>query len=488
MQVTGFGKDWGYISKLEIDKAVNSHSVCEFDFVVTGDEQNPFLGQSVSIEDNDYIYMRGYIDRIVRKRSFHETSLHVVVLSYSKRSDIEPYKRIFQSVDKTFSQIGEKLKNDSLELFWPENLKKEKIEAIILQQNETDFAFLVRLAVENGFFFSLTDTEKNKSIANFSRCDEQINEAIEIEDDDVVTEEIVYTDDEVICQARLNCYQEIGGRCRIFSEDYRLVRLRIVHKNDLTKYHYTMTRVINPKRTIRYDNNVKAFFPIGKACVVNNKDPDNLGRLQVSFQEMEDCLTSSDPNKKYKWIPYLSPLTEKGGGILWIPDFGEAVEVIWLNNRCVAIGCNREVQIQDDCQNIQNRICQLRDKQITIATDRIEILAFDKTENIVMKKNDIQVENPEFFIKMTDQEVTVKAKHNKTQLYLDKEIIQMIAEKQLEKMVNSTCAVYDKESLKLQCKGTKLEMTGSHLQFESGSTLEIKQSSIDAETGSFNVN
>ena len=55
-------------------------------------------------------------------------------------------------------------------------------------------------------------------------------------------------------------------------------------------------------------------------------------------------------------------------------------------------------------------------------------------------------------------------------------------------MVNSTCAVYDKESLKLQCKGTKLEMTGSHLQFESGSTLEIKQSSIDAETGSFNVN
>lgn len=89
-------------------------------------------------------------------------------------------------------------------------------------------------------------------------------------------------------------------------------------------------------------------------------------------------------------------------------DPGEVVEVIWLNNRCVAIGCNREVLIQDDCQNIQNRICQLRDKQITIAVDRMEILAFDKTESMVMTKNDIQVENPEFFIKMTDQGLLLK--------------------------------------------------------------------------------
>ena len=487
MQVTGFGKDWGYISKLEIDKAVNSHSVCEFDFVVTGDEQIS-LGQDVSIEDDDHIYMRGYIDRIVRKRSFHETRLHVVVLSYSKHSDIEPYKRIFQSIDKTYSKIGEKLKNEGLDLFWPESLKNEKVETVILQQNETDFAFLVRLAEENGFFFYLTDTEEKKAIVNFECCDEQMNEVTEVDDSNVVTEEIEFTDYEVICKARLNCYNEMGDCCRLFNENYKVVRLRIVYKNDLTKYYYTMFRVIKPKNNLQYSRNANMFFPVGKACVVDNKDPEDLGRLQVAFLEMEDCLTSTEADKKYTWLPYLSPLTEKGGGMLWIPDPGEVVEVIWLNNRCVAIGCNREVQIQDDCQNIQNRICQLRDKQITIAADRIEILAFDKTEHIAIKKNDIQVDNPEFFIKMTDQGVVVKAKHNKTQLYLDKEIIQLIAEKQLEKMVNNTCAVYENDSINLQCKGTNIQMTGNHLQLESGSSLEIKKGSIDAVTGCFNVN
>lgn len=50
----------------------------------------------------------------------------------------------------------------------------------------------------------------------------------------------------------------------------------------------------------------------------------------------------------------------------------------------------------------------------------------------------------------------------------------MIAEKQLEKMVSNTCAVYDNESINLQCKGTNIQMTGNHLQLESGSSLEIK--------------
>jgi uncharacterized protein involved in type VI secretion and phage assembly len=68
---------------------------------------------------------------------------------------------------------------------------------------------------------------------------------------------------------------------------------------------------------------MESYFYLAR--VSDNKDPDNLHRIQVTKHDSMDTVSS--------WITYLSPQAGAGNGVFFLPDIGEQVLVLALGER-----------------------------------------------------------------------------------------------------------------------------------------------------------
>ena len=80
-----------------------------------------------------------------------------------------------------------------------------------------------------------------------------------------------------------------------------------------------------------------------KGIVEQNKDPKNLGRIQVSFKESN----IQDMDRERIWIPYQSPYTGLSSGIVFLPDIGDKVNIIFSNEDLYATSASRENALAD---------------------------------------------------------------------------------------------------------------------------------------------
>ena len=161
MKITGFEKIV-FLTRFAIIKQINSHNICSFQGVVPKEEAISIMNKrETDIEviwqdetsGKEYKIFQGFVSEVKLIKKFRETLVEVTAFSTSAKEDEDTHTRIWQDPEKKYGDIiaNKPLNMSFLEIKISEKLEKNSCDKIILQNQETNFEFLCRMAKYTGF-------------------------------------------------------------------------------------------------------------------------------------------------------------------------------------------------------------------------------------------------------------------------------------------------------------------------------------------------
>lgn len=408
-------EDYGIIREITIRKKQDEHSICNVSMLIDGNTRDfkfkRLMGARVCIEDENRIIMRGTVREISYNVTYSNLNASFTIISYSDNMDIDKKSRIYQNTKKKNIDIFRVL-NSSEGIF--QIIDKEFAEMeeprVICQDKKTDFDFALNFARIHGMGLFVNDTDK-KCIINIGKnC---AGGRTILDEDKIIFYNLKANEYEEIIYIQTRQFLELGYLVEHNNYIYVVVEAEISCKNNTTKYLYYLKRTIKEEKDIVYTTS-----QIGRAKVYANNDPDNLGRIQVRFLDIEDIL----PENRI-WIPYIPLLTEKDKGIAFIPDLDEIVHVFMEDGICYADGCIRETALNEKQKDIGKRTIFLRDKKVTISSGTVEMEAFSYKVDI--DENSLILSNGETRVIINKDKLSVQC--GSSAFNMDKDIIKLIS-------------------------------------------------------------
>lgn len=389
MDISGYDKY--IVENIVISDERNKHSKCEFDVIVDNEEISEFISENkvgkkemcASIEGEIVFY--GVLKKIKCQRTYLKTNVHIEAVSFSGSLDSEKKCRVFQNPDKTYGMLNDFFKNKKVEINTID--KETKISEILIQNNETDFEFLKRIYANSNKDIYIDARKKTVCCLNVGNLKK--NDFLTIKDLKEY-EQTIYEKSEEVRVVTEKLF-EVGTNLEFLGEKYTVVSRKIVSKYEYFAITYLLLREID-NDVLDYQNKV---IDLGLAKVVENHCDDDLGKIQVEFLEYDNEMSD-----KKVWIDYTSPLTEKSGGMVLIPDIGEYVEVLMNEKRCVAIGCVRKTPLAEEIRDIDKRYLLSRNCSFKIDNDDLDIEIGNNKINVT--KDIMTLANDKF-------DITIKA-------------------------------------------------------------------------------
>lgn len=403
---------------VKIKKEMNKHSTATVKFYLLDWDKlgdiNDLLKSNIDIvQENSLIFVGTIID-ITSEFFIDKIVVEIKLNSLSFNFDKELKKRIFQSTDKKWVDIFDKIKDDKNDIEINDSgLKNKEQKSLVVQYNITDFEFLLNSVKALGFNVFIDDCNKLK--ATFIIGYTADSSSIEIDKEDIYDLKISKKIDCDVVKFTCVTYVALGSQISYDGFIYTVTKLTAIQDVDIIYYKYKLVKCNQEKfdcvdcvDCVDYvDTN---FYDLGRCEVKNRNDSENLGRLQVEFLDYEDSLTNNRV-----WINYIPNLTEKDVGVLYFPDKGEIVKTLCNNNIPYIVGCIREKEINNDYANTDDRIIKSRDKIIGITQDKIQI-DVDKTK-IILENDNISIETDKLQEKCSDEILldsnNIKAQTNK---------------------------------------------------------------------------
>lgn len=449
------------ISAFSLRKAMNSHSECEVRFVVGDADQADFigkLGKQISIKnDSDYIFF-GTIDRITVEKKYSGDVLIVHSVSKSIESDTKKHKRIFQNPRKSLNDIinyinGTYSGNGKISLCGNDI----GISKCIIQNDETDFDFLNRLAQENGYrlIVNSTDNELDLQIGEYNRDFQGLNYK-DIKNHCEKFDQISELKKSSIClvlREASDTYFSLGQRIRFGDMDnkdnkiYYVDSSEIVMERSAYKYKYVLIELIEADYRDQ-PHNIDIPPIMLKGIVTDSRDPEGKGRIQVRF----DCDYDDVQSDKPAWIPVETPYTASNGGIVFIPDINDVVDVKCINGKLYASMSFGNNKIDDRFINTADKyISNVNGKWIGLKDKSLEICSGDNV-SITLSDNNIKLKVKDTSIIMTDNEVRINI--NGTNIILNDDIKAECSGDVFVKGRN----ISQKANAAVKIKGTEIEL------------------------------
>lgn len=410
MVLYGF-ETYGIIKKVHITKKQGSHTIANVEIYLDDDKKllmlNKHIGQITRLEDEKQIYLVGRITNISGSVSYNNNLINIEIISNSLQIDKEPKFRVYQSPDKTFNKVIDKISTNNFIIQILENeIKNKKISNVLLQNNETDFQFLKKVAELAGCKLFICDTNKNKALINIGKCINKTPKIINLE----LIKQINFSmnEEKITVDFLIKEYFDIGQTVTIEGYDYIIDEVQIIEENKEISFYY----VASKETFNKYSNNDMEIASVGLGKIVNNEDPDCLGRIQVELQDVEDCNTS-----ERMWIQYLPNMTEKDNGMIFIPDVNEMVNVIFQGGSLFALGCVRKTKISNF--DVNKKILNIKGKTLIFSENSLELIS-DKNEVVI--SNDVTLfKNNKCEVVIKDDVTTIKSGDTKINVG-DKEI------------------------------------------------------------------
>ena len=394
----------GLVRKICVEKKEGNHSCAKIEILVTDEgiisDLEKKIGNEIQIEDERQIYFVGRISVISGMVTFQKTTLLVEAVSNSIKIDENPEFRVFQASDKTYCQVFEKVSNKNLIVqITDKDLTDKKISTVILQNKETDFAFINRIAYEQGFRVFVNDTNRKKEVITISKHKE--GAAKEIDVADIIEADFMVEKDHAIVNFRTEKYFELGDRVRLAGVEYVILYVCIIEKSGEVNFYYRMSNKINIEICAVQDK--MQIASLGKAKIISNTDPEHLGRLQVELLDVEDCLTG-----ERAWIAYTPNFTEQSGGVLFYPEPGELVDIIYQNGAMTAIGCIRETAVKEE-DLVKDKIIKINGK--TIILNQEKIVVNNDTITVEIKESALKICCNDIGLNIEKDTIELDAKH-----------------------------------------------------------------------------
>lgn len=486
MKIKGFD-DVCYIDEFKLKKERASHSICHFTASVkdeTADKYLAMAGKTVTIRlDNDKPIFSGIVQEISIERTYASTFLDVSLISLSSLIDQEDKIRIFQDPDKKYADIlsATRLALKKCELRLAGRLKTMKYENVVVQNQETDFAFIRRLARYSDTNFWVNDINDDRCILCLDDTNGNNKENILTKDD------IRASKKKRICQGRRQWYSQ-WIRVKKYIELGRIVKIgkdmtkylitsvivKKVHEADEFFYEIEEIKKVDKIRNFKDEANFLEKTVKFKARVTNVKDPENMGRVQVEFIDkfVEDMDKRAD---KRTWFDYRSPYCGKQGGIVFIPDVGDVVEVVFSNEECFVTSALRQEKLLEECRKVEDKYIGNNTKQRIFWKEKsLELFSFEN--KIIMDENHIEFNVDKNKIIIDKDKILLQTPEN--QILLNKDGILMKSEKDVD---------FQSKNIKIKSNGkihaeanSEVEISGKgKIKVKSDSKLSLNGSTVD---------
>ncbi len=396
MKVRGLG-DENYFDEISLSKAANCHSVCKFRQRVAEENFSIYqsaVGKKIGVElDSGRPIFFGEVAEILIEQTYHGNYVEVLAKSASVKSDETKETRIFQNPEKFFSDILNparlKLQNCSVEL---ENKFATKLcREIILQDGETNFEFIKRLAAWQGRRVWVKDTLQGKSELKIATCSDEA--ANKISQDEIIRLKLGRRGEIKIAELVAAKYFELGRILQLGNNPckFLIVALEVYQERGADRIRFELEELREPQPS-------ELLTPPAKlmAKVTDIGDGKNLGRLRVQF-EIDD----KDAEKIF--LPYRTPYS----GIIFLPEVGETVEIFYMNGEGYAASTLRTKTLDEEFKNVKDKYIGNNRKQRIFFRDKsLEIKSFGTS--LLMDEKKIVLSVGENKIVMGEQGINLK--------------------------------------------------------------------------------
>ena len=473
MQVKGFERVL-YFSSIKLVQERNEHSYCSFTAAINEEPINYLskVGHLVSVTlDDERPVFYGLVDRVEVEKTYGSTFLNVALISCTQRLDTEEKTRIFQNPHKRLGEVlsASRLRLTNCELELAEDLRKQIYEKVIVQDKETDFQFIKRMAAyqqQSVWLKKMTEKGIVLSIAKQATKDKNT-----LKNEDIIAYTCINTKQGMRLELRVSRYLPLGSTVTIEtdSKEYLIVKSVFEQLHNKDEFVYILEEKVKTKINNENEQSYLEKSLILQARVTSVADPLHQGKIQVEFIDkyIEDM--DKKPEKRI-WLDYRSPYSGKVGGIVFLPDVGDVVEVVYNNEGCYVGSTLRQQVLDKECQNVeekyignnfQQRVFWKKDglelhsfeNKILMNKERIEIIV--GASRIVLDKDNIFLETGSDKIQLMPQGILTSA--NKT-VDVKGQDVQISAQSNLE--VKASSASY-KSSGGTSIKGSAVDIEGS---------------------------
>ena len=350
MKISGFETILQILS-FKYHSQSNTHTFCEFLALIKSEDENDFcakLGAECQIQGEDTFKFAGIIKKIETKHTVEGSFLKVFIEGFSIRYDTEVddciKKRIFQSPKKIISDI---IASMNLQKKISINAKNEdEIKEIIVQDYETDWNFLLRLSSYYNLKLFPSENSDSMVLGDYSVDNGEKIESADIED---VSKSFYYLNSKIY--KTVNCslrkYLTLGERVSFENDKY------IVESVDICLIHNTYQKTYILKQYVPSFCRNKTEYVL-QAKVVNNEDPDKMGKIQVEFLNINNEIEFEDVMKDNPiWIETLSLYATGATGVSFLPQKGDFVKIIIKNGSAFSVS-----SIRNESLIVYNILCK----------------------------------------------------------------------------------------------------------------------------------
>ena len=403
MQIKNFAK-LEYITAFELVKHECRHSHLNFTAsVVEGGEGNFFacVGKIISVAlDNGMPIFYGRVETVEIEKAFNAMRVHVSCVSLSIATDEQTKTRIFHAPDKNISDVlnQSRLALEQCGLKVSNELGAKKYDGAVLQNQETNFKFIARLAKALNSRVWVVDTMSKAEIC-LDKCLSSAPRKI------AAKQLINIRHGRSTMTVRTEDYFDLGLTVTVETTtrdvtEYVIVGLRADFENERYIFTYELEEK-EPAPAVKTKEPTLAKAMKLHATVKSVDDPKHLGRIQVQF---DDEFIEDMDQKNPLWLEYRSPYGGANGGIVFLPDEGDAVEVMFCNEELYAVSTLRTNALNKECQDVVEKYIGNNFEQ-RIFWKKKSLEMWSGENKIVMNDKGIELTVGKSKIIMTDKEI-----------------------------------------------------------------------------------
>lgn len=332
------------LTELKIEKKLNDHSLVYITGIIPEDKKDSYIEKStdsdsiriIQVEDGKEVktLFCGLVTSISIKRVRDVYYLSLNGISHTYELDIKLKKRSFQNSNMAYKDLIRNVLSDYSKADFIDNITKgSKIEKFILQYNETDWAFIKRMASHFGGVLIPDDcTESPKMWLGLPNGNEEVlNESYyglerDLSDYMFTAEnycsslgEIDFTSYEVESLSFFNPGSNVvfKGRKLVVCKMLATLKEGILH------VQYVLIPKTGARQNLLLNDNIKGVSIEGK-IIDTRKDTV---RIHLEIDDIQN------KDEAY-WFPYSSFYTAEGNsGWYCMPQHGDSVKLYFPNNR-----------------------------------------------------------------------------------------------------------------------------------------------------------
>lgn len=379
-----------YFEEIFVSKKANFHSVCKFRQRIAKDKiftyQNA-VGKKISVEldDGRPIFFGEVVETLV-EQNFGGSYAEIQAVSDSIKIDEKTETRIFQNPDKTFSEIinSARLQISDCKITLDEKFSAQKCEEIILQNHETNFNFMNRLALWKSQRVWIKDTVQNKSEIKISPCANNSDQKILSEE--IISLKVGRRGKIKIAELITQKYFELGNILNFKNNGkFLIIALEVYQENGVDRIKYCLEEF---KEIAACE--LCSVAPVKlTAKILDVKDDKNFGRVKVQFD-------IDDKDSKKSWIPYRTPYS----GFIFLPEKGDIAEIFYTCGECFVNSILRT---------------KILDSEIT-DVEKEKFIGNNFKQRIILREKSLEIKSGETSIFMDDKKIILTAGKNKITL------------------------------------------------------------------------